>query len=537
MGRGILIVDDEKLIRQGIRARLDYLGFEFDTIREADHGKTALSVLLEEDIDIVITDIRMTGMDGIDFIRESKPLYPRIQFIILSGYAEFSYAEQAINLGASAYLLKPIANDQLKSTMENVIRQIDIEQQNNKTLRLAKQSLKKNDEHILGKDFNALLHQTDPFKEESLVLMENIKVHFPIENRKFMIALINIDGESYDNNKFGYQDIKVIHFSVKNIFGEMNTKSQKIIINKLSNTNQLFAILSNECTETLKIEAERLFAMLQGVLWSRMNISSTIGISSVINYLSMEGTREAQEAFNQRLIHGTGNIYFYNDIKLLTASSLPTGELHMLNQYIERNDIGNIQFVINMIFSDERIQQYNVNYIRMMWVRIIGILLKSTNTRFEKEMQKAEQLVVDLDELVSLSSLVKLREYLWTMILDCLEIDTNKDINAKNKICLAIKYIESYYNTEITINDLAERFTMSPNYFSALFKKETGQTTINYIKECRLKKAKGYLVQSDKSVVEIAKEVGYEDSQYFFKVFKKATGQTPLHYRKHHKQL
>lgn len=533
----ILIVDDEELIRKGIRARLEYLGFEFDSIQEANDGTMALGVLEQERVDIVITDIRMVDMDGIELIRKSKPLYPHIQFIILSGYAEFAYAEQAINLGVSAYLLKPIANDQLKTTMDSVIQKLLTAEKSNQTIRLGQRILKKNNQYVLAKDLNALLHHPNPSKGEGLLLTQNIKMHFPLENRKFMIGLINIDGESYNRNEFGYQDIKVIHFSVKNIFSEICIKSDKIITNKLSNTNQLFAILSNECEMTLRAEAEQLFSTLQGVLWNRMNISITIGISAIVSCLSMDGTREAQEAFKQRLIHGSGNMYFYNDIKLLSASSLPICELHMLGQYIERNDIGNIQAILNSIFSDERIQQYNVNYIRMMWVRIIGVLLKSTNRSVEKETKKAEQLVVDLDDLVGLASLSELREYLWTLMLDCLEMDGNKDINAKNKIQLAIKYIENHYNTEITINDLAERFTMSPNYFSSLFKKETGQTTINYIKELRVRKAQKSLIQSEKSVVDIAKEVGYEDSQYFFKVFKKATGQTPLHYRKHHSQL
>ena len=167
-----------------------------------------------------------------------------------------------------------------------------------------------------------------------------------------------------------------------------------------------------------------------------------------------------------------------------------------------------------------------------MWVRIIGIVLKSSNSILEKEPEKVEQLVFDVEELVSISSIKQLREHLWSVIVDCLNLESNVDATAKNKMKLAVKYITEHYNEDIAINDLAERFTMSPNYFSSVFKKETGQTTLNYIKELRLKKAKEYLVGSEKSVVDIAKEVGYEDSQYFFKVFKKATGQTPMQYRK-----
>ncbi|WP_053983320.1 response regulator transcription factor [Niameybacter massiliensis] len=537
MGRSILIVDDEELIRQGIRARIDYLGFKFDSIREADDGTTALSLLEQAPADVVITDIRMNDMDGIELIGKVKPLYPHIQFIILSGYAEFAYAEQAINLGVNAYLLKPISNEELKKTMNNVLERIELEEHNHRTVKLGEQILVENQKHIFEKNLNALLYHPNPLKGEGKVLFNTVNEQFPLEKRKFMTILMNIDGDSYEGNKFGYQDIKLIRFTIKNILSDFPSQSDKVVISNLSNTNQLFAILSNECSTTLRAEAEQVFSALQGVLWNRMQISISIGISSVTDKLSLDSTKEAQEAFQQRLIHGNGSMYFYDDIKLLSGTQLPTSELNMLSQYIERKDIGNIQVILNAIFSDECMQQYNVNYIRIVWVRIIGILLKSAHSSFEKEPQKAEQLVMDLDDLVGISSLAELREYLWTLVLDCLETDTHMDTNAKNKIKLATKYITDNYNKDIAINDLAERFMMSPNYFSSIFKKETGQTTINYIKELRINKAREYLAQSSKSVVDIAKEVGYEDSQYFFKVFKKSTGQTPLQYRKSYSKL
>lgn len=96
---------------------------------------------------------------------------------------------------------------------------------------------------------------------------------------------------------------------------------------------------------------------------------------------------------------------------------------------------------------------------------------------------------------------------------------------------MAVQYIREHYNENIVINDLAERYGMSPNYFSSVFKKEVQQSTVNYITEIRMEKAKELLETSDLSVVDIAKKSGYEDSQYFFRVFKKHTGMTPLNYR------
>ena len=113
----VLIVDDEQLIRSGMIARFQYLNFKFERIREAASGVEALALLEKEPADIVITDIKMPDMDGMTLIREAKEKYPGTQFVILSGYAEFEYAETAIELGVKSYLLKPISNDELKRVM------------------------------------------------------------------------------------------------------------------------------------------------------------------------------------------------------------------------------------------------------------------------------------------------------------------------------------------------------------------------------------------------------------------------------------
>ena len=116
----LLIVDDEELIRQGLIARIEYLEIDVDEIFEAENGKEALEMVDLHPIDIIITDIKMPDMNGIDMIQEIQKRKNGIQFVVLSGYAEFSYAETAIRLGVKAYLLKPLSNDKLKNTFQRL---------------------------------------------------------------------------------------------------------------------------------------------------------------------------------------------------------------------------------------------------------------------------------------------------------------------------------------------------------------------------------------------------------------------------------
>ncbi len=535
MNRSILIADDEALIRQGIIARLEYLNLKPDHLYEAESGLQAIELLKQHDVDIVITDIRMGDIDGLALIKQVQPLYPKIQFIILSGYAEFEYAEQAIQLGVKAYLLKPISNDSLKKAIEDVLARIEENENLQRTLREGARTIEEKKEFLFDKNVNELLKKADTIDDVSDI-SRSVYEEFPMEDRFLIVAIINIDAESYEQKLFDYKDIDLVKFIIKNIFVELPSQYTKKIVDNMSNRNQLYALLSHTNKNQLRIEVEKLFMNLQNILMKKMRISLTYGISSATDHISETCNKEAQEALLQRIIHGKSNLYFYDDIKMLSDGQIPVSELHMLRQYIERHDAGNIEFLINDIFSDENIKKYNTTYIRIIWARIINILLNVASPAYTSNTKNMEKLLMNFEIFDSFKSMDELRSYLYLLILDCIQVSTDIDNNARNKIKIGIKYIQDNYNKDIAINELAEKFAISPNYFSTIFKRETGQTTVNYIKDLRLKKACEYLINTNKSIVEISKEIGYEDSQYFFRVFKKATGRTPLEYRRLHRK-
>ena len=125
MRHNVLIVDDEQLIRQGLWARIEYLGIDVDEVFEADNGLMALEIQDAHPIDLVITDICMPDMGGLELIQQMQKKNNQIQFIVLSGYAEFSYAETAIHLGVKAYLLKPVSNDDLKEAFDKAYKEME----------------------------------------------------------------------------------------------------------------------------------------------------------------------------------------------------------------------------------------------------------------------------------------------------------------------------------------------------------------------------------------------------------------------------
>ncbi len=534
MDKRVLIVDDEDLIRQGMIARLQYLNLKPVQLYEAESGLAAIEILKNQPVDIVITDIRMADMDGLTLIRRVKSFLPDIHFIIISGYAEFEYAEQAIRLGVTAYLLKPISNEALKKAVEEVAERIDEKKKERQMIQKGIRSMEENRTYLFEKTVNDLLLNQEAIGAGT-TLETAVFQKFPLLNRYVMVMIIHIDGDSYDQNYFECKDIDLIQFSIKNVFMELSSPCGKLIVSNLGNSNQLYALTSHQNKNQLRLETERLLTIFSNVMRKKLRISLTVGVSTALMETVKNGVEEARESLTQRVIHGNSNLYFYDDIRVLSADQFPVSELNMLRRYIERHDAEHIEVMIQDIFSDENIKKYNTSYVRILWTRITNMILSLSNSAV-MDPDKIEKLVMKPELFDSFRSLEDLRRHLYLLIMDCMNADADPDGNAKNKVKLSIKYIRDNYNRDISVNELAEKYSLSPNYYSTIFKRETGQTTVNYIKELRLNKACDYLVNSGKSIADISKEVGYEDSQYFFRVFKKTTGLTPLEYRKAHRR-
>ena len=246
----------------------------------------------------------------------------------------------------------------------------------------------------------------------------------------------------------------------------------------------------------------------------------------------MEGkeTSEARQALKQRIIYGKANIYFYEDIRILGEQEFPVSQLHLLEQYIEHNEIFKVKNLVQEIFSEELVKKYGSAYLRIMWIRILNLLLHHYERR-GRNAAEIEKMLQNYNLLDRIQSLQEIRQKIIEMVMECVSTESVADANARSKIQMAIGYIQEHFAENLTVNVLAEHYGMSPNYFSSMFKKEMSRSAVNYITELRINQARELLYHSELSVVDISKKVGYEDSQYFFRVFKKYLGMTPLQYR------
>ena len=534
MRHNILIVDDEQLIRQGLRARIEYLGIDVDEIFEAENGLMALRLQEEHPIDVVITDIRMPDMDGLELIQEMQKKNNQIKFVVLSGYAEFSYAETAIRLGVKAYLLKPVSNDDLKAAFDKAYKEMEQTASVRQEVQMKKRMDREKQVYQQEKALNALFSS----QEAGAVTREQLcklcgydeKMWAGGAESVLYLAILHINKESFEHQRFRPVDHELVRFMIRNIFEEIQAPCEKLLVNSLSDTRQMYGIFIGDDKKKLRMEVERIYLRMRSVLEKKMGIYLTIGVSRCRSQLEGKETSEARQALKQRIIYGKANIYFYEDIRILGEQEFPVSQLHLLEQYIEHNEIFKVKNLVQEIFSEELVKKYGSAYLRIMWIRILNLLLHHYERR-GRNAAEIEKMLQNYNLLDRIQSLQEIRQKIIEMVMECVSTESVADANARSKIQMAIGYIQEHFAENLTVNVLAEHYAMSPNYFSSMFKKEMSRSAVNYITELRINQARELLCHSELSVVDISKKVGYEDSQYFFRVFKKYLGMTPLQYR------
>ena len=216
-------------------------------------------------------------------------------------------------------------------------------------------------------------------------------------------------------------------------------------------------------------------------------------------------------------------------MKTVPIESFPISELNNLESYIKRKEADKAKNTVLGIFSKEVLQKYGINYLRVMWVRVLNLLLRNSSDYDENDV---ELVLSGFSQTGKFENIEEMRTELLSIIEISVRKGVDKEKTVDEKISSAIEFMKNNFNKDISINDIAEMYNLNINYFSVQFKKKTSRSAINFLTELRMKAAKEYLKNTEENVADISKKVGYEDTQYFFRVFKKSEGITPLMYRK-----
>jgi len=490
----VLVAEDDDNIRKGLVKIISKMDLPVDSIYEAMDGQEAVDIVNEFNPDIVITDIKMPLLDGLQFIEIIKSSHPHIKFVILSGYDDFSYAQRAITYNVMDYLLKPIKKDVLYKTLSRIIE------------KLQEEDAISRENAIKDKKIKAY---------QSIVLKEVLEGRYHRDSISSVIA-----GSDISFGKKGFMVIALYGpestdagIDMANVCCSYATKYNHRIYLLNVNEDELEAAV-NSLNDFIATRNGRIYAGLSS--WS----PDADSLPSL--------AEQAEKALDFRLLDNARNVFIYS------KPGVPETYMSSIEVYCDKimNAVnsGNVQellnsadvffdFVLKGKFATPELLKNSLNYLIMYY------LLPSM-----KDMPKNN---FDCEAIYQASeSLTEFKTQIKRFLLSLMQKSDEQDISTGSyKVAAAIRYIKSKYNTDLSLEEVAEHVNANTSYFSHIFKKETGMCFSDFLQMVRIENSKKLLIHSHYKIFEIAEMVGFSDEKYFHKVFKKLTGYTPNQYR------
>jgi len=528
----VLIVDDEFNIAMLIKKLIQWEKIGLECVGVVDNGETAYNIIQTDKLDIVITDIRMPKINGLDLISMTKKVNPNIKFIVISGYKEFEYAHKALQYGVNDYLLKPVNAEELNKVLEKIHGEITSEgirlqegEQIKKTISASEQIIKSN---LL----NDIIDQVDyPTVQE---MVEKYHLQFNTgAYRGIDIKLDYWDFEKTDKRQDMITIDKVVMFIDNNLKGHV----YEYMICKKQNLN-IYCLINYDPSKSKEIinVINHILSEIQQYLIGFEQYQVTIGIGMEITEFEhiKKTILDAYKATQNRIILGTGRLIYSDSLHLEKQIDTeiylePYKEQYLMSiESLSREALENtIQQIYGEIQPGDNIDFSSCYDIAHELIDLFfGHITVQNNEgkQLKTFMKNACQHCYTMNHLIKL-----LKDYLGNYLEACLkqlEIETAKPIRQ------AKQYISEHYREKIILEDIAEIVNLNPVYFSVLFKKETGMNFSTYLVHIRMEIAKEMIRSTNKTVAAIADEVGYKDVRHFSQTFTKTVGVKPALYRK-----
>jgi len=511
----VLVVDDEPRVRRGLRNLIPQLDAEWTVTGEAKNGLEALEMVRKEMPDLVITDIRMPSMNGLDLLNALKE-YP-VHVVILSGYGYFEYAKAAIRFGAFDFLLKPLKPEEVQDLLARLKRQL----QTNKPQPAG--AAPNHPYSKLWKDWLMGVEETDDYPSR-------LREQMPAASSRYQIIAVEIDhfDELVTEDQWG--DRQLVSFTVRNIVHEIFAREEKLSCRFLfAGGAQLYFLLVDEDCPLQLLE----LMIFEVKRWVKISIS--VGISDETDRFEKlpDLFGHAKEALLNKWIYGNGSVHAYS--QLFLNDDLQAG-------YPNDLDAGLVVAIREgrKDKAEERLQQFAVHllaqnaayhvfrrYCLQLMSSVVRIVYeqKITSIVFQDEVKPYDLFGMQFtpDEFLG---------FMKRLIASCIaSMDLRKQMKHNRTLEHAVSYIHQHYAKDLSLDEVAGHAQMSSSYFSSFFKQEMGASFVEYLTGLRMEKAKGLMMDPDLKLYEIAQMVGYQDVKYFSRLFKKTEGVAPVEYR------
>lgn len=541
----VFLVEDEIIIRDGIKNSIEWEKEGYQFMGEASDGELALPMILKEKPDILITDIRMPFMNGLELSKLVKKELPDIKILILSGYDEFEYAKEAIKIGVTEYLLKPISSSKLLEALKEVSVQICQEKEEKELRNTYLQEMRENEELKKMKFFGELISGNMSLADA----IEKGKIfHMNLSAQVYKIILFKILPNQTDN---GHSDFSIeLYEALENQINQFS-----YLYSFQRGVDGWAYLLTADNEEEMKSHEKNLVEAIENIVktYPQTNYFGGIGCSVLRLRELNQSFHDANKAFSMRFtniknqitssafhpISQTDDTFDFNSFLELEQTH------HVIEKFLNNGTLEEIRSFIDACFQDIPKSHFRSIMMRQYVIMNIYSVVMSfcdkiqsennlpANLNCQEENNDAMKHAINTSE-----SLDDIKIYIEQLLKHALELRNAasgrrySDIieNAKNQI------EHTYMSEDISLNKIAASVGMSPSYFSSVFSREMGKTFIEYLTEIRIEKAKELLVCSSMKSSEICFKIGYKDPHYFSYIFKKTLGCSPKEYRSKRKE-
>jgi len=526
----VFLVEDEKVVREGIRDNINWEATDFIFCGEAPDGEIALPMIQEIKPDILVTDIKMPFMDGLQLSKIIRKNMPWIKIIILSGHDEFNFAREAISIGVTAYLLKPISSVELIKALNKVALQIENEKKEREGLEDLKNQLEGNIQLIRDKFLMELsLGAVEPL--DAISRCEGFGID--IISKYYIVMIIEVELKGSKDCSSTYSGYTRIESLISGL-----VKDDPKVIKYKKSIEETVLIIKGDTPEELEESAYRLAQCIRHEVNLNTGDLLTIGIGSVKERIQgiARSFADADVAKSYKYIIGRNKIIGINDIR---RKEYDKKELIKLDKagiveylkYGEKSNIdGFLEDYMRSLGECALKSPIYTNYVFMDIVMTTAKFVDELGGRLEDLLPE----IVDMENILAeIDSISAFKKYVQQVLLSAIDYrDRNTESKYGSIIIKAKDYINANFaDLNISLNSVASYVSISPSHFSTIFSQETGETFIEYLTKTRIHKAMELLKTTNYKASEIAFKVGYSDPHYFSYTFKKVTGVTPKEYR------
>ena len=514
-------VEDEIVTREGIRDNVNWQGHGFELCGEAPDGEMALPLLHAAQPDVLITDIKMPFMDGLELCKIVREQMPRVKIVILSGHDEFEYAQEAIKLGVTAYLLKPVTPQDLHNVLRKIAAQLDQEKQAQENLRRLRIQVEENRAALREK---LLLNLVVGAMSSGEAIEKGHALGLDLVAGYYLAVVVRIDLRQTADS-FDYQKCRRAQLALA---APLEQHPDVFLIKK--DVEELVLIMKGSTPKYLHEQKSLLEQVIQDQA-EGAGCTVTLGCGAVKSRIT-----DIYQSFVEALVEAQGTSS--RDTAPL-SSNIGQAELLKINKsavdsYLRcgvKEDYAEFFETFIRPLCDTALSSYMVKSYLLMDIALAA-------AKFAAELGgDINEVVPALDKIETVLAETVTAEQFQTQVHNILiGALAYRDSQANSQYTMMAQqvhdYIDQHYSDpSLSLNEVARQVNLSPSHFSTVFSQETGQTFKEYLTEARMRRAKELLRSTTLRSSEISYQIGYSDPHYFSYVFRKQTGLSPKEFR------